>query len=96
MLPPLLRWKELSACPLSCFCSESFLQFKGHAPPPRLAPLLLFLAEFLRRNGDSDPALLTLPLPALLRCLMTVSDPQGEASVHSCIPTKSKAIAVER
>lgn len=79
---------------LSCWYSESFLQFKGHAPPPRLAPLLLFLSELLRRNGDTDPALLTLPLPALLRCLMTVSDPQGEASVHLCIPTKSQAVAV--
>lgn len=82
-------------CLLSCFYSESFLQFKGHAPPPRLAPLLLFLSELLRRNSDSDPALLTLPLPALLRCLMTVSDPQGEASVHSCSPTKSKAVALK-
>ncbi|XP_061632514.1 protein MMS22-like isoform X1 [Phyllopteryx taeniolatus] len=55
---------------------ESFLQFKGHCPPPRLLPVLLFLFELLRRNSDSDPALLTLPLPCLLRCLMLVNDPQ--------------------
>ncbi|XP_078480582.1 protein MMS22-like [Lampetra planeri] len=55
---------------------ENFLQFKGHAPPPRLASLLMFLLELLRRNGDSDPALLTLPLPALLRCVMLVNEPQ--------------------
>lgn len=59
------------------FYSESFLQFKGHTPPPRLASLLMFLSELLRRNNDSEPALLTLPLPALLRCLMMVNDPQG-------------------
>nr|XP_057909184.1 protein MMS22-like isoform X2 [Doryrhamphus excisus]XP_057909185.1 protein MMS22-like isoform X2 [Doryrhamphus excisus]XP_057909186.1 protein MMS22-like isoform X2 [Doryrhamphus excisus]XP_057909187.1 protein MMS22-like isoform X2 [Doryrhamphus excisus]XP_057909189.1 protein MMS22-like isoform X2 [Doryrhamphus excisus]XP_057909190.1 protein MMS22-like isoform X2 [Doryrhamphus excisus] len=55
---------------------ENFLQFKGHSPPPRLAPVLLFLFELLRRNSDSDPALLTLPLPSLLHCLMLVSEPQ--------------------
>lgn len=59
------------------FYSESFLQFKGHTPPPRLASLLMFLSELLRRNNDSEPALLTLPLPALLRCLMMVNDPHG-------------------
>uniref|UniRef100_H3BZR6 Protein MMS22-like n=1 Tax=Tetraodon nigroviridis TaxID=99883 RepID=H3BZR6_TETNG len=56
--------------------SENFLQFKGHAPPPRLASALMFLSELLRRNSDSEPTLLTLPLPSLLRCLMMVNDPQ--------------------
>uniref|UniRef100_A0A7N6AVE8 Protein MMS22-like n=1 Tax=Anabas testudineus TaxID=64144 RepID=A0A7N6AVE8_ANATE len=55
---------------------ESFLQFKGHAPPPRLASVLMFLLELLRRNSDSDPALLTLVLPSLLRCVMLVNEPQ--------------------
>ncbi|KAF0045011.1 hypothetical protein F2P81_001540 [Scophthalmus maximus] len=55
---------------------ESFLQFKGYTPPPRLASSLMFLSELLRRNADSDPALLTLPLPSLLRCLMLVNEPQ--------------------
>uniref|UniRef100_A0A672HQ04 Protein MMS22-like n=1 Tax=Salarias fasciatus TaxID=181472 RepID=A0A672HQ04_SALFA len=55
---------------------ENFLQFKGHAPPPRLASVLMFLLELLRRNGDSDPALLALPLPSLLRCVMLVNEPQ--------------------
>ncbi|XP_019711809.1 protein MMS22-like isoform X1 [Hippocampus comes] len=54
----------------------SFLQFQGHCPPPRLASVLFFLLELLRRNSDSDPDLLALPLPALLRCLMLVNDPQ--------------------
>ncbi|KAG9342752.1 hypothetical protein JZ751_015614 [Albula glossodonta] len=56
--------------------SDNFLQFKGHAPPPRLASVLSFLLELLRRARDSNPDLLTLPLPPLLRCLMLVNEPQ--------------------
>ncbi|XP_040900634.1 protein MMS22-like [Toxotes jaculatrix] len=55
---------------------DSFLQMKGYAPPPRLASVLMFLLELLRRNNDSDPALLTVPLPSLLRCVMLVNEPQ--------------------
>lgn len=65
--------------PLVC-CSESFLQFKGLAPPPRLQSVLSFLLELLRRSGDSDPAVLTVPVPALLRCLMLLTEPQGEST----------------
>ncbi|XP_054477240.1 protein MMS22-like [Anoplopoma fimbria] len=82
--PVLLSACEATATPrgaalrrtiLEVLC-ESFLQFKGHAPPPRLAAVLMFLLELLRRNSDSDPALLTLPLPSLLRCVMLVNEPQ--------------------
>lgn len=62
----------------ACVCSENFLQFKGYAPPPRLASVLMFLLELLRRNGDSDPSLLAVPLPSLLRCIMLVNEPQGK------------------
>uniref|UniRef100_A0A8C6LJQ8 Protein MMS22-like n=1 Tax=Nothobranchius furzeri TaxID=105023 RepID=A0A8C6LJQ8_NOTFU len=55
---------------------ERFLQFKSRAPPPRLSSVLMFLLELLRRNGDTDVSLLTLPLPSLLRCLMLVNEPQ--------------------
>ncbi|XP_071758557.2 protein MMS22-like [Centroberyx gerrardi] len=72
---PSLRGAALRRTILQVLC-ESFLQFKGHAPPPRLTSVLMFLLELLRRNGDSDPALLTLPLPSLLRCLMLVNEPQ--------------------
>lgn len=65
---------------VSLVYSESFLQFKGHAPPPKLASVLVFLSELLRRNNDSDAALLTLPLPSLLRCMM-VNEPQGEITL---------------
>ncbi|XP_074539044.1 protein MMS22-like [Halichoeres trimaculatus] len=70
---------------------ESFLQFKGHAPPPRLASVLMFLLELLRRNSDSDPVLLTVPLPALLRCVMLVNEPQVRRT-----STDALQIVVER
>uniref|UniRef100_A0A8D3CPY1 Protein MMS22-like n=1 Tax=Scophthalmus maximus TaxID=52904 RepID=A0A8D3CPY1_SCOMX len=66
----------LGACEANSISRGSFLQFKGYTPPPRLASSLMFLSELLRRNADSDPALLTLPLPSLLRCLMLVNEPQ--------------------
>ncbi|KAL6108785.1 mms22l [Pungitius sinensis] len=72
---PTPRGAALRRTILEVLC-ESFLRFKGHAPPPRLAAVLVFLLELLRRNGDSDPALLTLPLPSLLRCVMLVNEPQ--------------------
>ncbi|CAF94148.1 unnamed protein product, partial [Tetraodon nigroviridis] len=74
---PTPRGAALRRTILEALC-ENFLQFKGHAPPPRLASALMFLSELLRRNSDSEPTLLTLPLPSLLRCLMMVNDPQGE------------------
>uniref|UniRef100_A0A7N8Y4U4 Protein MMS22-like n=1 Tax=Mastacembelus armatus TaxID=205130 RepID=A0A7N8Y4U4_9TELE len=55
---------------------EVLWYFKGHAPPPRLTSVLMLLLELLRRNRDSDPAVLTLALPALLRCMMLVNEPQ--------------------
>ncbi|XP_076851463.1 protein MMS22-like isoform X2 [Brachyhypopomus gauderio] len=64
---------------------ENFLQFKGHAPPPRLAAVLSFLLELLRRNNDTDPTLLTLPLPSVLRCLMLVNEPQVKRLSTDCL-----------
>ncbi|XP_036395737.1 protein MMS22-like [Megalops cyprinoides] len=71
--------------------SESFLQFKGHAPPPRLASVLSFLMELLRRTRESNPELLTLPLPQLLRCLMLVNEPQVKK-----LSTDTLQLVVER
>ncbi|KAM4580484.1 protein MMS22-like [Odontesthes bonariensis] len=71
---PTTRGAALRRTILEVLC-ENFLQFRGHAPPPRLASVLTFLLELLRRNRDSDVALLTLPLPSLLRCLMLVNEP---------------------
>ncbi|XP_066558733.1 protein MMS22-like isoform X2 [Amia ocellicauda] len=55
---------------------DNYMQFKGHAPPPRLASVLSFLHEVLRRTKDSDPAVYTKPLPAVLKCLVLVNEPQ--------------------
>ncbi|XP_014327388.2 protein MMS22-like isoform X2 [Xiphophorus maculatus] len=71
---PTARGEALRKTVLEVLC-ENFLQFKSHAPPPRLASVLMFLLELLRRNADTDASLLLLPLPALLRCLMLVNEP---------------------
>ncbi|MCI4390597.1 hypothetical protein PGIGA_G00124370 [Pangasianodon gigas] len=70
---------------------ENFLQFRGHAPPPRLAAVLMFLLELLRRNNDTDPALLTVPLAQVLRCMMLVNEPQVKK-----LSTESVQLIVER
>ncbi|KAF7692774.1 protein MMS22-like [Silurus meridionalis] len=70
---------------------ENFLQFRGHAPPPRLAAVLMFLLELLRRNNDTDPALLTVPLAHVLRCVMLVNEPQVKK-----LSTESLQLIVER
>ncbi|XP_011483163.2 protein MMS22-like isoform X2 [Oryzias latipes] len=72
---PTVRGAALRRTILGVLC-DNFLQFKGHTPPPRLASVLIFLFELLRRNTDSDVTLLTVPLPSLLRCLMLVNEPQ--------------------
>ncbi|KAI4874982.1 hypothetical protein NFI96_026620 [Prochilodus magdalenae] len=64
---------------------DHFLQFKGHAPPPRLAGVLSFLLELLRRNNDTDPDLLTIALPPVLRCLMLVNEPQVKRLSADCL-----------
>ncbi|XP_076592655.1 protein MMS22-like [Chaetodon auriga] len=87
---PSTRGAALRKTILEVLC-ERFLQFKGHAPPPRLASVLMFLLELLRRNGDSDPALLTLPVPSLLRCVMLVNEPQVRKT-----STESLQLVVER
>lgn len=70
---PTPRGAALRRTILEVLC-EHFLQFKGYAPPQRLASVLMFLLELLRRNRDTDPGLLTLPLPSVLRCLMLVNE----------------------
>ncbi|XP_017351933.2 protein MMS22-like isoform X2 [Ictalurus punctatus] len=70
---------------------ENFLHFRGHAPPPRLAAVLMFLLELLRRNNDSDPTLLTVPLRHVLRCVMLVNEPQVKK-----LSTESVQLIVER
>ncbi|TRY84629.1 hypothetical protein DNTS_001352, partial [Danionella cerebrum] len=78
---------------------ENFLVFKGVAPPPRLASVLLFLLELLKRNRDQDSTVPTIPLPAVLRCLMLVNEPQVKrlsAEVTQLILERSTAAAGEQ
>uniref|UniRef100_A0A8C6X080 Protein MMS22-like n=1 Tax=Neogobius melanostomus TaxID=47308 RepID=A0A8C6X080_9GOBI len=74
--PVLLGACEASPTPRGAALRRTILDFKGYTPPPRLATVLMFLLELLRRNRDTDPALLTLPLPAVLRSLMLVNEVQ--------------------
>ncbi|XP_038655473.1 protein MMS22-like [Scyliorhinus canicula] len=56
---------------------ENYMQFRGHAPPPRLAAVLSFLHELLRRNQIPDAASETkLLLPTVLKCSMFVNEQQ--------------------
>lgn len=87
---PTPRGAALRRTILEVLC-ESFLQFKGYAPPPRLASTLMFLLELLRRNRDTDSALLTLPLPVVLRSLMLVNEAQVRTS-----STDALQLVVER
>ncbi|CAL8247994.1 unnamed protein product [Lota lota] len=87
---PSLQGAALRRTTLQVLC-DGFLQFKGHAPPPRLTSVLAFLLELLRRNGDTDPLLLTVPLPSLLRCVMLVNEPQMRKS-----STEALQLVVER
>ncbi|XP_078068762.1 protein MMS22-like isoform X3 [Mustelus asterias] len=57
--------------------NENYMQFRGHAPPPRLAAVLSFLHELFRRNQSSDATSeAELLLPTVLKCLMFVNEPQ--------------------
>uniref|UniRef100_A0AAY5K5P2 Protein MMS22-like n=1 Tax=Esox lucius TaxID=8010 RepID=A0AAY5K5P2_ESOLU len=89
--PVLLAACEATPTPRGGALRRSILQFKGHAPPPRLTTVLAFLLELLRRNIDSDPALLTMPLHSLLRCLMLVNEPQVRKT-----STEALKLVVER
>uniref|UniRef100_A0AAR2LPT9 Protein MMS22-like n=1 Tax=Pygocentrus nattereri TaxID=42514 RepID=A0AAR2LPT9_PYGNA len=68
-----------------CHSYVCLVSFKGHAPPHRLAAVLSFLLELLRRNNDTDPDLLTITLPPALRCLMLVNEPQVKRLSADCL-----------
>ncbi|KAM9317285.1 protein MMS22-like [Gastrophryne carolinensis] len=54
----------------------SYLQFKGHAPPPRLASVLSFILDVFQRSKSVDVADVEQLLPAILKCLILVNEPQ--------------------
>uniref|UniRef100_A0A4W4F668 Protein MMS22-like n=1 Tax=Electrophorus electricus TaxID=8005 RepID=A0A4W4F668_ELEEL len=83
--PVLLAGCESVPSPQGARLRRNILEFKGHAPPPRLAAVLSFLLELLRRNNDTDPTLLTVPLPSVLRCLMLINEPQVKRLSADCL-----------
>ncbi|XP_069091634.1 protein MMS22-like [Pleurodeles waltl] len=56
--------------------SDYYLQFKGHAPPPRLASVLAFIGDLLQRTQATEVGDVELLLPAVLKCLVLVNEPQ--------------------
>ncbi|XP_064566157.1 protein MMS22-like [Zonotrichia leucophrys gambelii] len=55
---------------------ENYLQFRGHAPPPRLASVLAFILEVLQRTQSTELCDTDLVLPAVLKCLVLVNELQ--------------------
>ncbi|XP_053315847.1 protein MMS22-like [Spea bombifrons] len=56
--------------------SDSYLQFKGHSPPPRLASILSFIVDVFQRSCSIDVGDVQSLLPSVLRCLILVNEPQ--------------------
>ncbi|XP_072498988.1 protein MMS22-like isoform X3 [Notamacropus eugenii] len=54
---------------------KSYIQFKGSSPPPRLASILAFILELVKKTnmdiGDVEQL-----LPSVLKCLLLVNEPQ--------------------
>ncbi|NXK97464.1 MMS22 protein, partial [Formicarius rufipectus] len=53
--------------------NENYLQFKGNAPPPRLASVLAFILQVLQRTELRD---IDLVLPSVLKCMVLVNELQ--------------------
>uniref|UniRef100_A0A8D0HB23 Protein MMS22-like n=1 Tax=Sphenodon punctatus TaxID=8508 RepID=A0A8D0HB23_SPHPU len=56
--------------------SENYMQFKGNSPPPRLASILAFILELFQRTKSIEMCDVELLLPAVLKCLVLVNEPQ--------------------
>ncbi|XP_074006815.1 LOW QUALITY PROTEIN: protein MMS22-like [Numenius arquata] len=56
--------------------NENYLQFKGNAPPPRLASVLAFILEVLQRTQSAELCDIDLVLPAVLKCMVLVNELQ--------------------
>ncbi|XP_041418948.1 protein MMS22-like isoform X2 [Xenopus laevis] len=56
--------------------SENYLQFRGNAPPPRLASVLSFIFDAFRKSKNIETYDAELTLPSVLKCLILVNEPQ--------------------
>ncbi|XP_077343336.1 protein MMS22-like isoform X1 [Lithobates pipiens] len=55
--------------------NDSHLQFKGQAPPPRLASVLSFIVDVFQRSKTIEVADAEFLLPAILKCMILVNEP---------------------
>ncbi|XP_069707251.1 protein MMS22-like [Phaenicophaeus curvirostris] len=70
--PQLLRLRKTTLHVIN----ENYMQFKGNAPPPRLASVLAFILEVLQRTQIVELCDIDLVLPAVLKCLILVNELQ--------------------
>ncbi|NWS70845.1 MMS22 protein, partial [Crotophaga sulcirostris] len=70
--PQLLRLRKTTLH----IINENYMQFKGIAPPPRLASVLAFILEVLQRTQSIELCDIDLVLPAVLKCLVLVNELQ--------------------
>ncbi|NXF08486.1 MMS22 protein, partial [Smithornis capensis] len=70
--PQLLRLRKTTLHVIN----ESYMQFKGNAPPPRLASVLAFILEVLQRTQSTELCDIDLVLPSVLKCMVLVNDVQ--------------------
>ncbi|XP_027550523.1 protein MMS22-like isoform X1 [Neopelma chrysocephalum] len=56
--------------------NENYMQFKGNAPPPRLASVLAFILEVLQRTQSTELCDIELVLPSVLKCMVLVNELQ--------------------
>ncbi|KAM3931948.1 protein MMS22-like [Leptodactylus fuscus] len=55
---------------------DGYLQFKGQAPPPRLAAILSFIVDVFQRTKTVDVADVDFLLPSILKSFILVNEPQ--------------------
>ncbi|NXC32813.1 MMS22 protein, partial [Campylorhamphus procurvoides] len=56
--------------------NENYMQFKGNAPPPRLASVLAFILQVLQRTQSIELCDIDLVLPSVLKCMVLVNELQ--------------------
>ncbi|XP_068793953.1 protein MMS22-like isoform X2 [Struthio camelus] len=71
-VPQMLRLRKTTLHVIN----ENYLQFKGNAPPPRLASVLAFILEVLQRTQSTEFCDIDLVLPAVLKCMVLVNELQ--------------------
>ncbi|KAG8582277.1 hypothetical protein GDO81_007986 [Engystomops pustulosus] len=55
---------------------DGYLQFKGHAPPPRLVTILSFVVDVFQKTKTIDASDVDSLLPSILKCLILVNEPR--------------------